>query len=340
VGTGGRKALIAAVRRELAEARGAARTVLAAAESERGECRLRRQRIRDAYATCLHQLAEARDTARLDIQRRYRRESVRLAGTVRHLAAQSATGAAGLPWRMWTPTEPADGHGPGLLRIGTLALDDTTALPGLVPLLDAAHLQLDGTPAELDQVITGLLLRAVGSTRPGDVRLTVYDPERSGDTFAPFTPLGVSFVGPGGFGSLLDALAEHIDRITETVLGDEYRSLADLARTGPRPEPWRIVVVLADRATAADLTGARRARLDRVIRTGVACGVHLLVRGLDLPGHPTVHRLAVRDRIATGAVAGDLAIRLDPPPPADQVASFCRAAAERIDTRELIRPTR
>lgn len=331
--TGGRKALIAAVRRELAEARGAARTVLAAAEEARGQSQQRRQRIRDAYATCLHRLAEARDAARLDIEHRYRYESVRLAGTVRHLAAQSATGAAGLPWRMWTPTEPADGRGPGLLRIGTLALDDTTALPGLVPLLDTAHLQFDGPPGEVDQVITGLLLRALGSTRPGDVRVTVYDPG-SGDTFAPFTPLGVSFVGAGGLDSLLDALAEHIDRITATVLAGEHPSLAEpaLATTGPRPEPWRIVVLLADASTMAELT---RARLDRVVRAGVACGIHLVVRGLDLPGHPAVHRLAVRDRTATGAVTGDLAVRLDPPPAADQVASFCRAAAERMPTAAL-----
>jgi S-DNA-T family DNA segregation ATPase FtsK/SpoIIIE len=334
VSTGGRRALVAAVRRELAEARGAARAVLAAAESARDESGQRRRRIRDAYATCVHQLATGRDTARLDIERRYRYESVRLAGSVRHVAAQSAAGAAGLPWRMWTPTEPADGRGPGLLRIGTLALDDTTALPGLVPLLDAAHLQLDGAPGEVDQVLVGLLLRALGSTRPGDVRLTVYDPGRTGDTFTPFTPLGVSFVGPGGLGSLLDALAEHIQRITETALDGAYRSLADLARAtvGPRPEPWRIVVLLADRATAAELTGARRAQFDRVVRTGVACGVHLLVRGLDLPAHPSVHRLAVRDRTATGAVTGDLPIRLDQPPPVEAVASFCRTAAERLRT--------
>src|SRR3982750_1284631 len=87
----------------------------AAAEAARGEHHARRERIRDAHAACLAQLAEARDTARLDIQRRYRHEAVRLAGAVRHLAAQSATGAAGLPWRMWTPTEPPPGgHGPGL----------------------------------------------------------------------------------------------------------------------------------------------------------------------------------------------------------------------------------
>ena len=327
-----RNALVAAVRQELAEARGAARAVLAAAESARGEAQNRRRLVRDAYATCLNQLAEARDTARQDIQRRYQFDAARLAGSVRHLAALTAAGAAGLPWRVWSPTEPDHGAGPGLLRIGTLAVDDAVALPGLVPLLDAAHLEFGGEQSVVDGVITGLLLRALGSTRPGEVQLTVYDPEHLGGTLAPFAPLGISFVGPGGLGPMLDDLVEHICRVNETVLAGEYASLADLiaATPGPRPEPWRVVVLLADRATATELTNAQRAQLDRIVRTGVACGVHLVVRGLDLAEHPTVRRLAVREQTATCDLTGDLEIRLDAPPPAERVAAFCRATAERL----------
>jgi S-DNA-T family DNA segregation ATPase FtsK/SpoIIIE len=327
-----RNALVAAVQQELAEARGAARATLAAAETARGEAQNRRRLVRDAYATCLNQLAEARDAARHDIQHRYQLETTRLAGNLRHLAAISAAGAAGLPWRMWSPTEPDPGSRPGLLRIGTLGIEDAVALPGLVPFLDAAHLALTGPPATVDGVITGLLLRALGSTRPGEVQLTVYDPEHLGGTLAPFAPLGISFVGPGGLGGLLDGLVEHICRVNETVLAGEHASLADLiaAGTGSRPEPWQVVVLLADPATGAELTGAQRAQLDRIVRTGVACGVHLVVRGLELGGHPTVRHLAARDRTATLDLTGDLEIRLDPPPPADRVAAFCRATAERL----------
>ena len=327
-----RNALVAAVRQELAEARGAARAVLAAAESARGEAQLRRRLVRDAYATCLNQLAEARDTARRDIEHRYQAEAARLAGNVRHVAALSAAGAAGLPWRMWSPTEPEPGTRPGLLRIGTLGVEDAVALPGLIPLLDAAHLALTGPPDTVDGVLTGLLLRALGSTRPGEVQLTVYDPEHLGGALAPFAPLGISFVGPGGLGGLLDGLVEHICRVNETVLAGEHSCLADLiaAGTGPRPEPWQVVVLLADQATAAELTGAQRAQLDRIVRTGVACGVHLVVRGLELADHPTVRRIAVREQTATCDLTGDLEIRLDPPPPADRVAAFCRATAERL----------
>jgi hypothetical protein len=329
-----RNALVAAVRQELAEARGAARAVLAAAESARGEAQNRRRLVRDAYATCLHQLAEARDAARRDIQRRYQHESARLATNVRRLAALSAAGAAGTPWRLWQPTEPERGIRPGMLRVGTLALEDAAAVPALVPLLDAAHLELSGPPATVDGVIMGLLLRALGSTRPGDVQLTVYDPEHLGGTLAPFAPLGISFVGPGGLGAMLDGLVEHICRVNETVLAGEYVSLADLTAaggTGPRPEPWRVVVLLADAATTAEMTGSQRAQLDRIVRTGVACGVHLVVRGLTLAEHPTVVRLTATDgESATCDMTGDLPIRLDGPPPTERVTAFCRATAERL----------
>jgi hypothetical protein len=184
----------------------------------------------------------------------------------------------------------------------------------------------------VDGVISGLLLRALGSTRPGDIRLTVYDPENLGGTLAAFAPLGLSFVGPGGLSALLDDLVEHICRVNESVLAGEYASLADLthATAGPRPEPWRLVVLLADPASVGEMTAAQRAQLDRIVRTGVACGVHLIARGLDLAPHPTVRRVVVRDGTATCDTTGDLSIRLDAAPPPDRIAAFCRATAERL----------
>jgi S-DNA-T family DNA segregation ATPase FtsK/SpoIIIE len=327
-----RNALVAVVRQELAEARGTARAVLAAAESARGEAQRRRKLVRDAYATCLNQLAEAREVARTDVLRRFQAEATSLTG---RLAGLTATGAAGAPWRMWAAGDPDRAGRPGLLRIGTIAFESVT-LPALVPLLDAVHLNLRGDQPGVDGIIAGLLLRALGTTHPGDIHLTVYDPEHLGGTLAAFAPLGnaglLTFVGPGGLGPMLDDLVQHICRVNESVLAGEYASLADLtaATTGSRPEPWRVVVLLADPATVAELTAAQRAQLDRIVRTGVACGVHLVVRGLDLAAHPTVEHIAVRDAIATCDVSGDLPVRLDSSPPADRIAGFCRSMAERL----------
>jgi len=304
-----RNALVAAVRQELAEARGAARAVLAAAETARAEAQQRRRLVRDAYATCLQQLAEARDAARADVLRRFRSEAAALTGNAGSVAALCAPGAAGSSWRMWSPTEPARDGRPGLLRIGSVTFESET-LPGLVPFLDAAHIDLSGDPATADGMISALLLRALGTTRPGEIELTVYDPEQLGGSMAAFAPLGLRFVGPGGLKAMLDDVVEHICRVNESVLAGEYASLADLtaAGTGPRPEPWRVVVLLADPASVAELTDAQRAQLNRVVRTGVACGVHLIARGLDLAPHPTVQRIAVRDGTAVADSTGELTI--------------------------------
>ncbi|GID94792.1 FtsK/SpoIIIE domain-containing protein [Amorphoplanes digitatis] len=330
-----RNTLVAVVRQELAEARGTARAVLAAAESARSEALRRKQLIRDAYSTCLAQLAEAREAARQDILRRTSTEAATLTRNVESLAALCASGSAGTPWRYWTPTEPDRVGRPRLLRIGTVSYDagdGDRRLPALVPLLDHAHVNLVGDPETADGVISGLLLRALGTTRPGDVRLTVYDPEQLGGTLAAFAPLGnaglLSFVGPGGLSAVLDDLVEQICRVNETVLAGEYASLAELtaATAGPRREPWRVVVLLAD----AELTGSQRAQLDRIVRTGVACGVHLVVRGLELAPHPTVEHIAVRDGTATCDTTGELTVTLDAPPPPDRIAGFARSTAERL----------
>ncbi|MEV4707186.1 FtsK/SpoIIIE domain-containing protein [Actinoplanes sp. NPDC049316] len=336
---GHRNALVAVVRQELAEARGTARAVLAAAESARNEAQRRRRLIRDAYSTCLAQLAEARETARQDILRRTRAEAATLTRNVESLAALSAPGAAGTSWRYWTPTEPDRVGRPGLLRIGTVAYEageEKTKLPALVPFLDHAHINILGDQPATDGVVSGLLLRALGTTRPGDVRLSVYDPEELGGTLAGFAPLGnaglLSFVTPGGLGAALDELVEHICRVNETVLAGEYLSLAELtaATTGPRPEPWRVVVLLFDPARAGDLTDAQRAQLHRIVRTGVACGVHLVVRGLELAPHPTVERVAVRGQSAACDTTGELTVTLDTPPPPERITAFCRSTAERL----------
>ena len=232
---------------------------------------------------------------------------------------------------MWSPTEPERGEEPGLLRIGTVSVESYT-MPGLVPLLDAAHLNLSGRQSTVDGVISGLLLRALGTTRPGEIELIVYDPANLGGTLAAFAPIGLSVVGPGGLGPMLDDMVEHICRVNRSVLAGGYASLAELTRhtTGPRPVPWRVVVLLADLASVRELTIAQRTQLDRIVRTGVAGGVHLIVRGLDLAPHPTVVRITVRDGVAFSGLTGDLGIQLDAAPPHDRIIAFCRWTAQRL----------
>ncbi|MEV0394700.1 FtsK/SpoIIIE domain-containing protein [Polymorphospora rubra] len=331
--------LLAAVTRDVAAARGLARLAAASAGSARSRTAARHAVVRAAHTACLAQLTEARDTTRREITRHYLRESTRLAADIAGLAGVQAPGAAGAPWRDWAPVEPPVGGGGALLRIGTIGSDRPgecgPTVPALLPLLDRTHLTLTGDRAVVDGIIAGLLLRVLGSTRPGDVRITVYDPEHLGGGLAGFAPLGAAgllgFVGPGGLTGTLDDLVEQIRRINESVLAGEYASLADITAAGRRrPEPWRLLVLLGDAATAAELTAAQRAQLERIVRTGIACGVHVVSRGLPVRPGPAVESVTVAGGRVRCASLAALPVRPDPAPPAGRVAAFCRELAERL----------
>ncbi|MEV4767434.1 FtsK/SpoIIIE domain-containing protein, partial [Micromonospora chokoriensis] len=218
-------------------------------------------------------------------------------------------------------------------RVGTVHLDGVEPVPALVPLLDAGHVHLSGDDrAGCDAVVSALLLRAAGRADPGAVRLIGYDPEQLGGGLAGFSPLGtaglLTFVGPGGLGPLLDDLVEQIRRINETVLAGEYASLRELAAaTGRRPEPWRVAVLLG----GDDLNRHERGQLDRVVRAGAACGVHLVVHGVPLPEDPTVTRVVAEVSGARIGGSAGLPVRLDPPPPASLVTETCREIAARVN---------
>ncbi|WP_033340201.1 FtsK/SpoIIIE domain-containing protein [Catenuloplanes japonicus] len=322
-----RVSVLAAARQDVAAARGLVRAAQAEADEARIETRRRYDLIRAAHDACLVALTDARETARDEIFDRFHHEAAARAATLGRLASACAPGPAGAAWPAWRPS-PAGRT--GLLRIGTITVDeDGPAVPALVPLLGNAHLEITGVPSTADGLISGLLLRALGSLHPGDLRLWVYDPDRLGGSlagFAPLAPAGIlTSVGPGGLTAMLDELVEQVRRINETVLAGRYATLAGIP--GRRPEPWRVAVLLGD---AQDLGPAQRAQLDRLVRTGVACGVHLIARDIPLGAHPDVERLRLDGREATCDTAGVLPVRLDPPPPAEQVSAVCRDLADAL----------
>ncbi|GAB7050401.1 FtsK/SpoIIIE domain-containing protein [Catenuloplanes indicus JCM 9534] len=319
--------MLVAARQDVAAARGLARAAQAGAEEIKTETRRRYEVIRGAHDTCLAALTEARETARDEIFERFHGEAVARAGTLGRLAAACAPGPAGAPWPAWRPA--VTGRA-GLLRIGVIAVDeDVPTVPALIPLLDRAHLEITRDPEDgdgrhhrastADGLIAGLLLRALGGTPAGDLRIWAYDPDRLGGSLAGFAPLAaagvLTSVGPGGLTTMLDELVEHVRRINETV---------PAGRPGRRPEPWRLAVLLGD---GADLTPQQRAQLDRLVRTGVAAGVHLIARDVPLAEHPDVEHVHLTGRAAYCDTAGVLPVRLDPPPPAEQTAAVCRKLA-------------
>ncbi|MEU1746090.1 FtsK/SpoIIIE domain-containing protein [Micromonospora arida] len=325
--------LASRVRETLAEALGATRTRLSAAQADLTAGRERLARVQRAAAAVPARVGAQRDRRIAEIDARY---STRIAELVRRAAdaaRQEAPGCAGADWAGWAPTPARRAEPPGALRVGTVRIDGVDPVPALVPLLDAGHVHLSGDDrAGCDAVVSALLLRAVGRADPGAVRLIGYDPDQLGGGLAGFAPLGtaglLTFVGPGGLGPLLDDLVEQIRRINETVLAGEYASLRELAAaTGRRPEPWRVAVLLG----GEELNRHERGQLDRVVRAGAACGVHLVVHGVPLPEDPTVTRVVAGVSGARIGGSAGLPVRLDPPPPAALVTETCRDVAAQVN---------
>ena len=317
------------VRALLAQALGAADAAVEAARRRHVAAVERRDRIAAAAERQKVKLALARDNRLREIDHRAHDDLAALAGAAAAAGQAGAPGAAGDPWDRWQPTPGKPGDSAPELRVGRLLLPYDGEVPALVPLLDRGHVRVDGDDRIADEVVAGLLLRAIGTARPGTVQLTGYDPEHLGGGlagFAPLAPAGVlTFAGPGELAGLLDGLVGQVRRIHETVLAGEHTSLRELAAaTGRRPEPWRVAVLL----NPGTLGRHERDQLDRLLRTGAACGVHLVLRGVpvDAPGVEVI-RAAPRGH-ARMSSAADLPLELDPGPPAAVLTMTSRRIAD------------
>ncbi|MBU2664412.1 cell division protein FtsK [Actinoplanes bogorensis] len=317
------------IRAGLSHALGAASNALDAARAEYSRAVERRRRVAEAADARRHKLAAARDGRLAEIAEQHRADLSAYVEAAASAADRAAPGAAGDPWDDWQPT-PLDAAAE--LRVGRLLLPHPEDVPALVPLLDRGHVVVRGDRALGDEVVAGLLLRALGTAAPGAVQIIGYDPEHLGGGLARFAPLApanvLTFVGPGGLGGLLDDLTDQVRRINETVLAGEYTSLRELNRaTHRRPEPWRIAVLLG----AGELSRAEQAQLQRLLRTGAACGVHLVIQGMPVPvGEGVEFITAQPGDHARMSSAGALPVRLDGGPPQAVVAATCRRIAEAV----------
>ncbi|GAB3146344.1 FtsK/SpoIIIE domain-containing protein [Micromonospora sonneratiae] len=327
-----RMQLVVRARGMLSHALGATRARLAAARADLETAQDRLIRTREAARRLPPRVGAERDRRVAEIGDQHAAQIAALAKQAAEAAERAAPGAGGAAWADWRPSPVVRGEPPGWLRIGSIRLPDAEPVPALVPLLDHGHIHVSGdNRAGCDAVVSTLLLRALGQAAPGAVRLIGYDPEHLGGGLAGFAPLStaglLTFVGPGGLAHLLDDLTDHIRRINETVLAGEHGSLRELAAaTGRRPEPWRVAVLLG----GDELSRHERGQLDRVIRTGAACGVHLVVRGIDLPDEPTVERIVVDPGDTQLSGGAGLSVRLDRPPPAHLVTETCRQVAAEV----------
>jgi DNA segregation ATPase FtsK/SpoIIIE, S-DNA-T family len=248
------------------------------------------------------------------------------------VAAEAAPGVAGADWSQW-PAEPETfdtqsyDTGPCLYRVGTVT---GLEVPALVPLLDAGHLSITGGPSvQADAMVAALLIRIVATTRPGTVRISLFDPRRLGAGLGGFHALSrpglLTVYGVDEFKDLLGSLDRDIRRIQRDVLGGGYASLAELAAaTGTRPEPWRVVVV---QSPVRGFRDEDVAHLNSVLHAGAACGIHVICRDVPVDADTDLEAIevGVDGRIVT-TMTGDSDVRTEPPPP-ELVRAVCERAA-------------
>ena len=320
------------VRALLAQALGAADAALAAARERHRVAAERLDRVRAAADRQKARLAEVRDNRLREIDQRQHDDLAALAGAAAAAGQAGAPGAAGDPWDRWQPSPGGPGESAPELRVGRLLLPYDDDVPALVPLLDRGHVVVRGDDRLGDEVVAGLVLRALGTAYPGGLQVIGYDPEHLGGGLAGFAPLApaglLTFAGPGELAGLLDDLVAHVRRINETVLAGEHISLRELAvATGRRPEPWRLAVLL----NPGQLGRHEREQLSRLLRTGAACGIHLILRGLPIEAGAGIEVIDAepggRARISS---AGDLPVRLDDGPPATVLTLTSRRIADEV----------
>ncbi len=258
------------------------------------------------------------------------------------LVARAAPGAAGEPPQQWLG-EPGkvDGSGPipELWRIGTATAQHVTEhdpFPVAVPLLDESHLQIFSTPdtrTSAEALVETLLLRVVSYFQPGMVALHIWDVGRFTGALPGLYPLTrtgqLTVHDPGRLTELLDELSDHIRRVHTRVLVDGHPSVAALAAsTGTRTEPWRLAVLVGNRA---ELSDEDRRQLQRVARGGLACGVQLVMVDLPLTVSAPVETIELGERVSCSMTGQHATVALDPPLSREQVATACHAIADECE---------
>ncbi|SDF72834.1 FtsK/SpoIIIE domain-containing protein [Pseudonocardia oroxyli] len=264
-------------------------------------------------------------------------------GRLRDLLAEAAPGAAGDPGLGWmgdVPLPPVGGESrgddparggiegfPRLWRIGAGRVegggDDGGEFPVAVPLLDEAHLRVDTTPntrADGEALVERLLMRLLSAFRPGVLRVDVWDGSQY-SMFPAMHPLSRTDLlvahDPNRLDDLLEELSARIRRVHQQVLIEGYTSVsAHAAAKGQRSEPWVVVVLAGHRSALPD---EQQRQLQRIARSGLACGIVLVLLDLPITVAAPVESVRLTETDVRCSMTGP-AVEVAPDPPLDRAA--------------------
>ncbi len=168
-------------------------------------------------------------------------------------------------------------------------------LPGPLSFLTPLSLQVPGAASVLfetkssghEQIIgalNNLILRLLTSAPPGRLAFTIFDPVGLGQNFAGLMHLADFeerlinsriWTQTAQFEQRLADLNEHIEKVTQMYLRNEYETLAEYnAQAGRMAEKYQFLVIADFPSNFSDLAVKR---LQSIAASGPRCGVHLLI---------------------------------------------------------------
>ncbi|MEK7707698.1 MAG: FtsK/SpoIIIE domain-containing protein [Verrucomicrobiota bacterium] len=170
-----------------------------------------------------------------------------------------------------------------------LALPGSThlAVPLLLAMPGQASVLFETKQSGQTQVIgalNNLVLRLLTSAPPGRLAFTIFDPVGLGQNFAGIMHLADFeeriinsriWTQPAQFEQRLADLNEHIEKVTQMYLRNEYESLAEYnAQAGRLAEKYQFLVIADFPVNFSDIAVKR---LQSIAASGPRCGVHLLI---------------------------------------------------------------
>jgi S-DNA-T family DNA segregation ATPase FtsK/SpoIIIE len=227
------------------------------------------------------------------------------------------------------------------VRIGVAGKD----VPVLIPLIGEANLQVAGDAQRRDVagLLTTVLVRALTGCGPGQLAVTIVDPQLRG-IHAPFAGLRSvddSLLVPTiteeqGVDDLVGRLIDQHQRVAGVVRGTAG-SLTALRRSSRQPvERYELVVFLDYPAAVSERTAAALANL---MREAPKYGISILLQYCETPARPPwdgvtsspAELISMAPRLSWSRLP-DLAFRLDPAPADDEVSRVIGTIVESART--------
>ncbi len=200
-----------------------------------------------------------------------------------------------------------------------------------------------GGETEAVAAINNIIFRLLSVTPPGKIRFTIFDPVGLGQNFAALMHLadyeegcinGRIWTQPAQFEEKLAELNEHMEKVIQMYLRNEYATIADYnAQAGSIAEKYHFLVIASFPVNFSDVA-ARRLR--NIAANGARCGVYTLIHWdrRQTPPNDFVPdelrknsiRLVYGDpgfRLATWQPPGTRLL-LDPPPSPEFATRFLR----------------